>query len=97
MNPAIRAIGIAAYEREDYPRILGIMADGERLPRTYEQWRKGADDARRRIEAAGKIAVEVTLDPDAFALWCEARGLDINHHARGAFVTEAVARMHPTQ
>lgn len=92
MQPlTVRAVGMVWYRREDYPRILQIMADADKLPATWDKWFYRAEKGRRRIEKDGMVVEKVYLDPDEFPRWCEARGLDIDAKARTRFANEAVA------
>ncbi len=58
----IRATGIPWYDREDYRRILKVMADANVLPPTYEKWRYMADRLERTIQSAGGIAVRAKIE-----------------------------------
>lgn len=90
----IRASGIPWYMRQDYPRILHIMADVEVLPPTYEAWRKRADQIKREITKQGGIAVEAIIDPATLPAWCAARGLNVDANARSQFASEWAFRHH---
>lgn len=85
----IRATGIPWYEREDYRRVLEVMADADLLPPTYEKWRYKADRLERDIQRLGGIAIRAQIDPDAFVRWCAARGLNVDADARSQFASEA--------
>lgn len=88
----VAAVGIAWYRREDYHRILDVMADAHRLPPTYESWLKAAEQGIRQLEAAGHVTVKVQLDPDLFVTWCRQRDLNVDARARIAYASEAAAR-----
>ncbi|CUT12507.1 hypothetical protein BF49_3587 [Bradyrhizobium sp.] len=77
------------YDREDYKRILDIMADAAVLPETYEKWRYAADKLVSQIERSGGTVVRAKIDPDAFAAWCRSRDLKVDAQARIAFANEA--------
>lgn len=40
---------MAWYRREDYPRILEIMTDHDRLHRTYDEWQNAAEEGERQF------------------------------------------------
>lgn len=88
MPQLIRAAGMVWYRREDYPRILQIMSDAEKLPRTYDAWAQGAESGEKKFKADGVIVVRAVIDPDTFPNWCAVRGLEINAKARNAFASE---------
>ncbi len=93
-SPRIRAVGIPWYRREDYPRILRIMADADKLPPTWDKWFYRAEQFRHRVEKSRQVAVKAYIDPDEFPAWCEARGLNVDAQARMAFANEAAFRQH---
>ena len=49
----ISALGLAWYRQQDYPRILGTMADGCKLPKTFEEWEKKAVLKEKQLIANG--------------------------------------------
>jgi hypothetical protein len=79
----IRATGMAWYRREDYPRILKIMAD--KLPATYDEWLRGAERGERELKSKGHIIVRAMIDPETFPFWCHTRGLKLDSQARTTF------------
>jgi hypothetical protein len=86
----IRAMGLVWYRREDYPRILEIMMDAEKLPHTFDQWEKSITEYARKTEAKGKVViVRAVIDPDSFLEWCKGKGMLPNAQARIAFANEA--------
>lgn len=97
MTTPIRAAGICWYRREDYARVLAVMADADKLPRDYDQFVKNAEAAEQRFRAQGWIVHRVDLDPDQFLAWCTARNVDADASARMAWGNEAVARLHGYQ
>jgi hypothetical protein len=91
MAPAIRGMGIPWYRREDYPRVLDIMADRDSLPPTFEVWRKLAGQVESDAKRRGLVVVRAVIDPDTFVAWCRARSLNVDANARVRFGNEAVA------
>ena len=41
---------IASYKPEQWPRLLKIAADSERLPLTYDQWKSHVDQKVKQLE-----------------------------------------------
>jgi hypothetical protein len=41
----VSAGGLAWYRREDYPRLLTIFEDADKLPPTYDEWLAMAEKA----------------------------------------------------
>ena len=92
MQTPIKAAGLCWYTRQNYARVLAVMADAEKLPRSYDKWRKEAEAAEQRFRAQGWIVHRIDCDADAFLAWCTARNVDADAKARIAFANEAAAR-----
>lgn len=88
MDPRYIGTGIPWYRREDYPRVLKIMADGQDLPRTYDEWQERAEYAERMVREQGGIPVRVPLDPDKFCAWCVMRAMHVDGSARQEFAVD---------
>ena len=88
----VSALGMPWYEREDYPRILEIMADADKLPDTHADFVKRAELGERQLKSQGHIVVRAVIKPDEFAGWCAVRGLKLDAQARMRFGSEAAAK-----
>ena len=88
----IRAVGIAWYSRQDYRRILEIMEDANNLPRTFDQWLTRAEATERKFKSSGHIVIRAIIEPEEFAAWCHARGLNVDAKARTKWGNECVYR-----
>jgi hypothetical protein len=78
-------IGLAWYEERDYPRILEIMEDADRLPATFASWRAKAEKAEREFIAKGHDVVRAMISPGKFQACASSRGLRLNASARKLF------------
>ncbi|MFA5897910.1 MAG: hypothetical protein WC829_02235 [Hyphomicrobium sp.] len=88
----IQKVGIPWYRPEDYPKLLGVFADADRLPATHADWLARAEQLEQQVRASGKRVERVYLDPDKFPAWCRERGLDINGQARAGYAAEVAMR-----
>lgn len=84
MPPIIN--GIAWYRRDDYARLLTILEDADKLPRTFDDWLKKAEAHEKKLSTRGMRVMRVIIDPDAFPGWCLANGLNVDAEARRKFV-----------
>lgn len=91
-NPKLQAIGMAWYERADYAEILTIMADADRLPRSYDEWLQKSHKGEQELTAKGARVIRAIVKPKAFASWCALRGLKLDAKARMRFASEEAAR-----
>jgi hypothetical protein len=87
--PAISAMGLPWYSRNEYRETVAVMVDAERMPRDFDAWLLRAEAIERRIVASGTPAVRVVLSPQKFVGWCAAHGLACDSSARGRFAAEA--------
>jgi len=94
LTTKIRVIAVPWYRREDYGRILQIMADTQRLPPTFANWMQRADELCRNCQEIGIIVEKAFVDPDRFPVWCRARGLKPDGKARHRLATEVIAVKH---
>lgn len=84
------AVGAYWINEADYPALVKIFTDGDKLPATWAQWLKMAEEMKRGLEAYGHVVLRVTLDPRTFPEWCAAHGLKPDREGRKKFVAEAV-------
>jgi hypothetical protein len=92
-NPEDRpppAVGAYWINEEDYPALLRIFTDGNRMPRTWKEWLKIAEEMERGLKAYGHVVMRVRIDPNTFPDWCAARGVNPGAEGRKKFVAAAV-------
>ncbi len=90
--PAVAGVGMPWYTRDNFPRILAVMSDSDRLHETFDEWEKAAKQGEAGFKASGRIIVRANLDPDEFVAWCAERDLDTNASARNQFAAEVAYR-----
>lgn len=87
-------LGIAWYRNEaDYKRCLALFIDRHVLPATFLEWQKKADQLRKTEMAQGRVVIPAYIDPDTFADWCRARGLNVDAKGRMAFGNAEAVRI----
>ena len=67
------AVGVYWINEGDYPALLNIFPDGNRMPRTWAEWLKIAEEMESGLKAYGHVVMRVPIDPNTFRDWC-ARG-----------------------
>ena len=83
--------GLAWYEESDYPRILQIMEDADRLPATYARWREKAENSERDLRGQRHEVVRAMISPDTFPAWCRSHGKKVDAQARILFASYVAA------
>jgi hypothetical protein len=65
----------AWYRREDYDRIREIMDDGNKLPKTFDEWEGVAKHQVADAAKHGIVITPVILEPDKFLAYCKEKNL----------------------
>ena len=91
------AVGVYWIDENDYPALLKIFADGDRLPRTWTEWLKIAGEMEMGLKAYGHVVMRVHIDPDTFVDWCAAHDTSPGSAGRKKFVAAAVTERYGDQ
>ena len=91
------AVGVYWIDEADYPAALNIFDDGIKLPRTWDEWRKTAEEMEKGLKAYGHPVMRVRIDPAAFTEWCAAHNTTAGRQGRKLFVAAAVAERYGEQ
>src|SRR5258708_3381040 len=91
------AVGAYWIKEEDYPALLKIFDDGNRMPRTWKEWLKIAEEMERGLNAYGHVVMRVHIDPKTFPDWCAAHGTSPGREGRKRFVVAAVTERYSNQ
>ena len=77
------------YARGDYPALLKLFSDPDKLPATYDAWLERAERVERQFTRAGFGVARIWVRPAPFAAWCKERNVSPDQVARLTFVNEA--------
>jgi hypothetical protein len=91
------AIGVYWISEGDYPALLKIFADGNKLPRSWNEWLKTAEEMEQGLKAYGHVVMRVHIDPGTFPDWCAAHGTSPGREGRKKFVAAAVTERYGDQ
>ena len=83
------AVGAYWIEEADYPAVVKLFDDGK-MPRTWAEWLKIAEEMEKGLKAYGHPVMRVRIDPATYAQWCAAHGVAPGRQGRKAFVAAAV-------
>jgi hypothetical protein len=87
-------IGVTWFRKEDYPMLLGLFEDAQKLPATWEEWETEARKVEERLKLEGFKVERAYLDPNAFSDWCRKEEVGMTGKARSRFTAETVAKRH---
>jgi hypothetical protein len=90
-------VGVYWIDEADYPALLKIFDDGNKLPRSFAEWLKMAEEMERGLKAYGHPVMRIRVDPATFAGWCAAHGTSPGREGRKRFVAAAVAERYGEQ
>jgi hypothetical protein len=76
--------------RSDYPALLELFSDSNKLPTTYDAWLERAERIEWQFQKAGFGISKTWIRPIPFAAWCKERNVSPDQVARLIFVNEAV-------
>jgi hypothetical protein len=91
------AVGVYWIKEEDYPALLTIFDDGSKMPPTWGEWLKMAEEMERGLKAYGHPVMRVRIDPGTFSDWCAAQGTTPGRDGRKKFVAAAVTERYGDQ
>jgi hypothetical protein len=91
------AVGAYWIKEEDYAALLELFADGAKMPRTWSEWLKMAEEMERGLKAYGHVVMRVYIDPSTFPDWCTAHGTSPGGEGRKRFVAAAVIERYGDQ
>ena len=91
------AVGAYWINEGDYPAVLKIFPDGNKMPLTWKEWLKIAEEMERGLKAYGHVVLRVHIDPNTFPDWCAAHGTSPDGEGRKRFVAAAVAERYGDQ
>jgi hypothetical protein len=96
-NRAPPAVGAFWIKEEDYPALLKIFTDATKMPPTWTEWLKMAEEMEQGLKAYGHVVMRVLIDPSTFPDWCAAHGTSPNGEGRKRFVAAAVKERYGDQ
>ncbi len=84
------AVGVYWIDEEDYPALLRMFDDGDKMPSTWREWLKIATEMERGLTSYGHVVLRVRIDPDTFSDWCVAHDVRSSSEGRKRFIAAAV-------
>ena len=91
------AVGAYWIKEEDYPAVLGVFTDGDKMPRTWKEWLKMAEEMERGLKAYGHVVMRVRIEPKSYLAWCKDHNASPGSEGRKKFVAAAVAERYGDQ
>jgi hypothetical protein len=91
------AVGVYWIDEDDYPALLKHFDDGNKMPPSWEEWRRMAVEMEAGLKAYGHPVMRVRIDPSTFPGWCAAHGTDLGREGRKKFVAAAVTERYGNQ
>ena len=90
--PAKQAVALPWYSETDYEDILGMMADREDLPNTYQEWLDLRIPLEQELFKDGYPVVRIMIQPEPFINWYRIQGLNPNAKACAEFAVKQAVR-----
>ena len=93
----VRGVAVPWYYEADYVKVLGIMIDGDRFPKSYREWLDKSESKLKALEGKGTSIERVYLNPDEFVFWCSERGVKTDTVSRQRYAAEIGAMRYKNQ
>ena len=84
------AVGVYWINEEDYPAVRNMFDDGNKMPGTWREWLKIAEEMERGLTSYGHVVLRVCIDPDTFSDWCARHNIRSSSEGRKKFIAAAV-------
>src|SRR5438552_17269405 len=68
--------------REDYDAFKRLSPNDPDFPDTYDEWFKDATEQIAKSESRGLVVDRIVVDPQQFAAFCKAGGIETNYAIR---------------
>jgi hypothetical protein len=91
------AVGAYWIKEADYLAVLKILDDGNKMPRTWKEWLKIAEEMERGLKAYGHVVERVHIDPNTFPDWCTTHGTTPGRQGCKMFVAAAITAKYGNQ
>jgi hypothetical protein len=88
----VQAVGLCWFREEDYPALLAMFTDADKMHVTWKEWRENAERLEKRAQAEGHVTERVYIDPKTFPDWCARENVTVDRDGRGRFVGVALAK-----
>jgi hypothetical protein len=90
-------VGVYWIKEDDYPALLTVFDDGNKMPPTWNEWLKMAEEMERGLKAYGHPVMRVRIERSTFPDWCAAHGTTPGREGRKRFVAAAVTERYGDQ
>ena len=57
------AVGAYWIKEKDYPALLQLFDDGDKMPPSWKEWLKMAEEMEQGLKAYGHVVLRVYIDP----------------------------------
>jgi hypothetical protein len=84
-----KTLALPWFARSDYPALLDLFTDANKLPTTYDAWLVRAERIEWQFQKAGFGVAKIWIRPRPFAAWCKERNVSPDQAARLTFANEA--------
>ena len=81
------------YARGDYPALLRLFKDPDKLPATYDARLQRADQVEKQLKRVGLAVARIRICPARFAAWCKERNVSPDQAARLTFANESARNL----
>jgi hypothetical protein len=93
-------LGIAWYREDQWPLLLKVSSDANRLEKTYGEWVAHASARYDELLKKGAPVEKIPVDVSDMAAWCRELGRQVDGPGRSAYVVyrledQKASRLYP--
>ena len=97
LNSSRMPIAVAVYLPEQYARLLATAEDANGLEPTWQEWHTVYQETRQKMAELGMDLIEVTVDLDDLAKYCQEQGLKNTTGTRAQYAAHMLSEQYPRQ
>ena len=86
-------IGIGVYLKEDYPKILAMSVDKNKMNPTWEEWKVKKEILKLTLSRKGIHTIDILVKPDELAKYCKQNQLSVEGASRAQYVQHLVSNL----
>ncbi|MGH9345117.1 MAG: hypothetical protein ACRD19_15325 [Terriglobia bacterium] len=86
-------MGIAWYQRDQWPRLLEISADRDQIENSYDEWLANASKTFEQLKSEGLSPAKMNVDTAELLAWRRSRNRPFDAKERAEYVVERIQKI----
>lgn len=86
------AVGLASYRKDEWPQLLEVSVDADKLEASWDEWVRHARKTLARMVTQAVPVEKVDVGVDELVAWCRSRGRPVDASARADFALDKLTQ-----